>query len=179
VLELTKSENHYCCKIRQKDRELRTFLGAHAIDDSFEPTELLRYLTGIKRTLGNLSNDLSFVATLLAKNYLERRFHIVDFDAGAKAQGASGVDVSAKTPEGKTVVGEIKTTTPYQPGFGAAQRIAILKDLARLANSAANHRLMLVVDPESFATLRSSRFAGKAPGVEVINLVSGEGFTLP
>ena len=74
------------------------------------------YLTGIKAALGNLSNDLGFVATLLVKHYLEH-FAIIDFDAAAKAQGAAGVDIEAATADGRTIAGELKTTTPYQPSI--------------------------------------------------------------
>jgi hypothetical protein len=55
--------------------------------------------------LGNLNNNVGFVATLLVKAYTERRFAITDFDAGAKAQGAAGIDIVAKTGDGKMIVG--------------------------------------------------------------------------
>ena len=56
--------------------------------------------------MGNLNNNVGFVATLLVKAYTERRFAITDFDAGAKAQGAAGIDIVAKTGDGKMIVGE-------------------------------------------------------------------------
>jgi hypothetical protein len=40
---------------------------------------------------------MSFLATLLAREYLNERFVLGDFDAAAKAQGASGPDVEART----------------------------------------------------------------------------------
>jgi hypothetical protein len=48
------------------------------------------YLVEIKTTLGNLNNDISFVAALLVKPFLRQRFG-VEFDAGLKAQGAPGI----------------------------------------------------------------------------------------
>jgi hypothetical protein len=74
------------------------------------------------------------------------------------------------------VVGELKTTKPYQPGFGAAQRTHILKDLARLATSSADHRFMFVVDPNAYRTLCTRSFASRAPGVEVVDLITRQGF---
>jgi hypothetical protein len=124
--------------------------------------------------LGNLNNDLGFVATLLVKEFLEKRFQITNFDAAGKPQGAAGVDIEARTAAGETIIGELKTTKPYQPGFGAAQRTTILKDLARLAASDANHRFMFVIDGDAFQTLCSHRsFATRAPGIEVVDVLSG------
>jgi hypothetical protein len=134
----------------------------------------LTYLNGVKDALGNLSNDISFVATLLIKDYLRARFDISDFDAGGKAQGAAGLDIAARTPRGRTIVGELKTTKPYQPGFGAQQLSQILKDLNRLEGTAADHRIMFVTNDEAFRTLCGKRFAARAPGVEIVNLVTGQ-----
>lgn len=141
-----------------------------------DPRSWLAYLTGIKSALGNLNNDLGFVATLLVKGYLQERFGIVDFDAAGKPQGASGVDIEARTADGMTIVGELKTTKPYQPGFGAAQRTAIIKDLTRLGGSAADHRFMFVVDEDAFAALCRPALASRVPGVEIVNLVTGRTF---
>jgi hypothetical protein len=171
---LTTAEVSFCKAIQDKDRSLRVFLESAKLLETVDAKQWLRYLTGIKHVLGNLNNDLSFVATLLAKNYLMQRFSVCDFDAAGKPQGASGIDVEATTPDGKTVVGEIKTTTPYQPGFGAAQRTTILKDLARLALSKADYRFMFVVDPGAFQAICGKAFSTKAAGVELVDLASGQ-----
>ena len=70
----------------------------------------LRYLTGIKDALGNLSNDIPSVATLLAKACIAERFGIMNFDAAGKPQGASDIDIEARPTDGKIIVGELKTT---------------------------------------------------------------------
>jgi hypothetical protein len=176
---LTLSELRFCEAIREKDRKLRRFLDNTGFPTIFDAREWLTYLTGIKIALGNLNNDLGFVATVLVKRYLDRRFGIVDFDAAGKPQGASGVDIEASTPEGRRIVGELKTTKPYQPGFGAAQRTSIIKDLARLAASTADHRFMFVVDVDAYSALCRPAFAGRAPGVEIVDLVSGKTFICP
>lgn len=178
-LARTAAELRFCESIREKDRKLRQFLDNASFPDSSDARDWLIYLTGIKTALGNLNNDLGFVATLLVKRYLERRFSIVDFDAAGKPQGASGVDIEASTPDGLTIVGELKTTKPYQPGFGAAQRTAIVKDLARLAASRSDHRFMFVVDADAFTALCRPALAGRAPGVEIVDLVTGRTFVCP
>jgi hypothetical protein len=173
---LTTSERHYCENIRAKDRALRTFLTERSLGDPPEAVQWLSYLVGIKNTLGNINNDVGFAATLMVKRYLEERFAISDFDAAGKPQGASGIDVQARTAEGKTIAGELKTTKPYQPAFGAAQRATILKDLQRLAETVADYRFMFVIDADAFAALGKKPFASQAPGVEVVDLLSGKTF---
>ncbi|MGN6285504.1 MAG: hypothetical protein ACTHM2_10175 [Afipia sp.] len=174
---LTAAESRFCELIRQKDHTLRSYLDSNRLPNSMDARDWLSYLTGIKSALGNLSNDLGFIATLLIKNYLQKRFGgVVDFDAAAKPQGAAGVDIDVRTTDGRTIIGELKTTKPYQPGFGAAQRTAIIKDLTRLAASAADYRFMFVVDSDAFSALCKPSLATRAPGVEIVDLVTGQTF---
>jgi hypothetical protein len=176
VDRFTSSEQHFCEIIRKKDRVLRDFLRESTLPDHIDAQTWLTYLTGIKSALGNLNNDLAFVATLLVKHYLQDRFGISDFDAAGKAQGAAGVDIEAVTKDGKPIVGELKTTKPYQPAFGAQQRTMMLKDLKRLAASDATHRFMFVADPDAFTALCKPAFANRVPGVEIVDLVTGRTF---
>lgn len=178
-MNLTSAELRFCNTIREKDCALRELLANFPFPKRTDAREWLTYLTGIKTALGNLNNDLGFVATLLVKSYLECRFGIVGFDAGGKAQGASGVDIEVSTPAGVRIVGELKTTRPYQRGFGAAQRTQIIKDLNRLAASKADHRFMFVVDADAYSALCKPALAIRAPGVEIVDLVSGETFVCP
>ncbi len=176
--DYTESEERARAAILEKDRALRLYLAAHDIS-SDDPAAWLDYLTGIKNLLGNISNDLGFVATILVKRYLAERFAITDFDAAAKAQGAAGVDIEARTTGGKTIIGELKTTKPYQPGFGAQQRTTIIKDLARLVASNADYRLMFVTDPDTFSTLCKPGWTARASGVEIVDIVRGQTFVCP
>jgi hypothetical protein len=178
-LTLTPAELRFCDTIREKDRRLRLFLANAGLPTSADAHEWLTYLTGIKTALGNLNNDLGFVATLLVKRYLERRFGIVDFDAAGKPQGAAGIDIKASTPNGLNILGELKTTKPYQSGFGAQQRTQIIKDLNRLAASKADHRFMFVVDADAYSALCKPPLTRRAPGVEFVDLVSGKTFVCP
>ncbi len=128
---------------------------------------------------GNINNDVGFLATLLVKRFLAGRFGITDFDAAEKPQGASGIDIEAQTSDGRKIVGELKTTKPYQPGFGAQQRSMILKDLARLATSPADYRFMFVTDPDAYATLCKPSWVTRSPGVEIVDLVANRTFLCP
>jgi hypothetical protein len=174
--ELTSGEEQFVASIRAKDIALREFLSTRSFERSYNPSQWLDYLCGIKNALGNINNVVSFVATILIKEFLERRFAIRDFDAASKAQGASGLDIEAKSQDGKVIIGELKTTKPYQPGFGAAQRLSILKDLRRLASTAADHRFMFVIDADAFQALQGKTLASQAAGVEIVDLVTGKTF---
>lgn len=176
---LTERETQYGESIRAKDAALRAFLADSALLPEIDERAWLVHLTGIKAILGNLSNDIGFVATLLVKRYLLERFAIADFDAAAKPQGAAGDDIVAMTADGRKIIGELKTTTPYQPGFGAQQRTTIIKDLTRLAASAAHHRFMFVTDADTFATLCKPAWMARAPGVEIVDLVTGHACLCP
>jgi hypothetical protein len=173
---LTPAEERYLSTIHAKVTALRSFLGDGG--PSGKAAELFDYLTALKNTLGNLNNDVSFVATLLVKAFLRERFGI-EFDAALKPQGAAGADIECTVDDGTRVLAEIKTTKPYQAGFGANQKKEILKDLVRLATSNAEHRFMFVTDVDSYRTLCSKAFASYAPGVEIVDLVRGECYLCP
>jgi hypothetical protein len=175
-MQFTQSETAMCRALLAKDEKLRAFLSSNELLPTTDPKQWLIYLVGIKSALGNLNNDVSFVSTLLAKEFLFERFAINDFDAGKKPQGAPGIDIEATTTDGRTIAGELKTTTPYQPGFGAAQRTSILKDINRLAQTRADYRFMFVVDGDSYRTICGKPFASRMPGVEVVNLATKETF---
>lgn len=112
---------------------------------------------------------------MLAKDYLARRFQI-GFDAAGKAQGAPGTDIEVRTSDGKLIICELKNTKPYQPGFGAAQKKEIWKDLRSLREKSADYKFMMVTDPETFSTLCSTVYAVRMESVEVVNLLTGETF---
>jgi hypothetical protein len=134
------------------------------------------YLTSLKDTLGILNNSIGFVATLLARAYLESRFDLERFDASEKAQEAPGPGIAVRTKDGKLVRCEIKTTRPYQGGFGFRQKAEIKKDLKKLGEATADHKLMLVTDAEAFSTLCKPYYASHAQDTDIVNLLTRETF---
>jgi len=98
---LTTAEQRQYDTVCAKDRALRAFMDCNR--PCAEPAGLLTYLTALKNTLGNLNNDVSFVASLLVKPFLKSRFGI-EFDAALKPQGAAGVDVECTLPDGTLIV---------------------------------------------------------------------------
>ena len=139
--------------------------------------EWCAYLSAMKAIVGNASNALSFVATLMAEEYLCGTLGIEAFDAAAKAQGASGLDIDELTLDNERVIGEIKTTTPYlEHDLGAAQKTSFKKDIAKLNGTPADHKSFFVTDDRMFRIV-AQRYARQLPGVTIVLLPTGEHFT--
>ena len=171
---MTSNERVRCTEIYQKDELVRSFLRSVALSDPPDPKQWLEYLCRIRAIFGNLSNSISFIATLLAKRHLATRLDLGGFDAAEKAQGAPGVDIDVNSPDGRHIVAEIKTTVPYgETDFGAAQKREFQKDFDKLNESNAAHKFMFVTDDRTFELLRS-KYASRIPGVCIVNLVNGE-----
>lgn len=169
----TEGEKAYRDRILEKLAELREYLNAQNLDAHGSPADWYHHLNQMKGILGNANNDVSFVGALLAKSYLVNRFGDMDFDAAQKAQGAPGLDVDV-TVGSERVVGEIKTTTPYNgPDFGAQQRAMFEKDFAKLAAAEAAHKFMFVTETATFEILCRPSYRAKLAGVTIVQLVSG------
>jgi hypothetical protein len=172
-MECTKAEAAYLNRIRTRLEELRTYLNALTLDeDSAEVHEWYAALAKVKAIQGNMNNDLSFVACLMAKQYLRKHFGVTSFDAAAKPQGASGLDIDVVTPSGERVVGEIKTTVPYSGAvndLGAKQKEMFRKDFKKLNAADAAHKFFFVTDRATLAVVER-RYLNEIPGVKVVFL---------
>jgi hypothetical protein len=135
------------------------------------------YLAEIKAIQGNSSNDVSFVATLMAKQYLAKRYGLQNFDATDKPQGAPGVDIDVQLPDGRRLVAEIKTTTPYMPNdLGAQQKTTFEKDFIKLANATADVKLFLVTEVKTFELMKKHKYRSQLRGVSIVLLTTNEEF---
>lgn len=135
------------------------------------------YLADLKEIQGNASNDVSFVATLLAKQFLGNHYGLTKFDAAEKPQGAPGIDIDVHLPDGKRLVAEIKTTSPYQANdLGAAQKASFEKDFFKLAEARADVKLFLVTDPKTFDLMKRPKYQSMLQEVTVVLLTTGEEF---
>jgi hypothetical protein len=170
VATLTDREKRYCSEITQRISHMRTFLNENALPDPPDPTAWHSFLSQFRKIQGNLSNDGSFIATLLAKQYLCSHFKVA-FDAAEKPQGAPGIDIDIETDEGDRIVAEIKTTVPYQvTDFGAQQTASFKKDFAKLSASEAKHKFLFVTDSRAFSALQKEKYTKLMPGVRIVNL---------
>lgn len=172
----TEREQAYRNRILGKLDELRECLGAQNIDPDASPGEWYKYLNQVKQILGNPNQDLSFVSTLLAKYFILERFGESGFDAAEKPQGAHGLDVDVIV-SGKRIVGEIKTTIPYNGSdFGAQQMKSFERDFVKLAKADADHKFMFVTESATFDILRRPSYQSKLQDVTIVQLVSGDEF---
>ena len=171
---LTARESRYCAEIADRMSRIRDHLNEASLADPVEPSTWYEFLSALRKIQGNLSNDLGFVATLLAKRYLSSKFS-VDFDAAEKPQGAPGIDIDVRTADGQRIVAEIKTTDPYQPNdFGAQQAASFNKDFIKLAAASAAHKFLFVTEPRAFSVLQKPKYTKLIPGVRIVLLTTGE-----
>jgi hypothetical protein len=171
-MEHTGPEQAYLGRIRARMHELRSYLNGLNITDTFGTREWYAALAKVKAIQGNINNDLSFVACLLAKRYLREHYEILGFDAAAKPQGAPGLDIDVVTPRGERLIAEIKTTTPYSGAMndlGAQQKNSFRKDFAKLNGAQATHKLLFITDRATFDIIQR-RYAKEIPGVHVVLL---------
>ena len=170
---LTPGELQHCSQIALRVAGARAYLDGNSLSEPPEPVALFNFLSALRQIQGNVSNDVSFAATLLAKAYLLSRFGIT-FCAAEKPQGAPGIDIDVIAPDGSRVVAEIKTTVPYQAtDFGAQQATAFKKDFIKLAGAVAKHKFLFVTDSKAYAALMKPKYLGQVPGVCIVNLVAG------
>lgn len=120
---------------------------------------------------------MSFVATLLAKQYLAHHYGLIGFDAARRSQNAPGIDFDLQLPDGRHVVFELKTTDPYKDDFGHQQRKSISKDLAKLTKAEADVKLFLVTQAQTFELLLRPKYQSKLQGITVVLLTTYEEFT--
>jgi len=172
--ELTHAEKAYCAAIADRIRRLRKHLADADLCDPPDARRWYKFLAALKAIQGNTNNDLSFIATLLAKAWLIERFSIPKLDAAGKPQGAGGLDIDVKTADEKRIIAEIKNTVPYGSGdFGAAQKREFQKDFAKLNGAVAYRKFLFITDRRAFGLLRG-KYAHEIPGVEVVLLEADE-----
>jgi hypothetical protein len=94
----TPLEEAFLERIRVRLSDLRGYLAGMTLSDQNHVSDFFKALAKIKEIQGNINNDLSYLACLLANNYLEKRLGLSDFDAAAKPQGAPGLDMSVMLP---------------------------------------------------------------------------------
>ena len=171
---LTELEEKYCCAIVARLSSVKTHLEQIQLEDHSNPIYLFETLSSLRKIQGNLSNDVSFAATLLAKEYLAERFG-VSFCAAEKAQGAPGIDIDITTPDGQRIIAEIKTTVPYKgTDFGAQQIASFKRDFVKLSSAKADFKFLFVTDESTFSVLQKSRYLPFLQGITVVNLVNGD-----
>jgi hypothetical protein len=175
--DFTPNERRQVKAILNRILELTRFLSETQIPTEPDARFMYTYLARMKQIQGNTDNGVSLIACLMAKEYLCRRWEMAAFDIGLKPQGAPGLDIDERTTTGLRVVGEVKTTVPYQGprDLGSAQKAAFEKDFQKLNTTEAAHRFFFVTERSTFDVIRA-RYASRIPGVEVVLLPEGDSF---
>jgi len=164
-------------KIKEKIFRLRSYLMTLDFDSDVSEIHLSKYLNQIKTIQGNINNDISLLATLLAKDYLLTRFDLPSLDFAEKPQGAPGLDIDLMTKNGKRVIAEIKSTVPYSGAkndLGAQQKSSFLKDFEKLNVETADNKFFFVTDKKTYSIVMR-KYKNQIPDVEVILLQVLEG----
>ncbi len=172
-MDRTTAEHGQLDAIHERVSLLRSFLNTRSLPGRFQPaSEWLAFLAEMKSIVGNASNDLSYIACLLAKEYLSARFEMRTFAVALKPQGASGFGIDAETLANRRIIGEIKTTAlHHSTDFGAQQRQGFKKDIAKLARSSADFRFFFVTDPRAYAVVHQRHLSLlNGGGIEVVLL---------
>jgi CobQ-like glutamine amidotransferase family enzyme len=176
--KLTQNESEALKTTAKKLCELRDFLDSYPLDEKLDLRRLKTAVEQIQEIQGNLSNDGSLIACVLARQFLQRRFEIPAFDAAAKPQGAPGLDVDVLTSSQKRIIGEIKTTVPYERNrrdLGANQKATFIKDFEKLEGKEAHHKFFFVTNPLTHEVV-SERYGNRLRdgNIELILLGGGE-----
>ena len=172
IRELHKLED-----IRRRLERINSFLNEESFPDFEDAIAWFDYLNKIRIIQGNFSNDMGFVSTLLAKDYLEEVYSLKGFNAADKPQGAPGLDIDVKLPDGKHLVAEIKTTLPYKPNdLGAQQINTFKKDFKKLRDAIADVKIFFVTEDRTYQLMKLPKYRELLIGVHVVLLPSGEEF---
>jgi hypothetical protein len=148
--KLTQNESEALKKTAKKLCKLRDLLHSCPLDENVDLCRLNTAVEQAQEIQGNLANDGSLIACVLARQFLQRRFEIPAFDAAAKPQGAPGLDVDVLTSSSERIIGEVKTTVPYdrkRRDLGANQKATFIKDFEKLERKEAQHKFFFVINP--------------------------------
>jgi len=168
---LTKNEQEKINEISSKLKRISVYIEENVSNTDQEIEHIFKVITGLKSIQGNINNDSSFIATLLAKKYLYEKYQEATFDASDKAQGAPGLDIDFRKTDGCRIIGEIKTTFPYKKNdFGANQQENILNDLRKLRSENAGEKYFFLTEKESFNILKKEKYKDFLNGISVVYL---------
>ena len=177
-MELTQEEIKMLEKLKDKFLKLNNLLKNSEYNIYNDLYEQYTYLNEFKKVLGNLNNDLSYIACLMTKQYLLKKHNFShDLDVSIKKQGTSGLDLDETTLENERCIAEIKTIFPYQNknNFGANQKKAFRNDFKKLKENDAKYKYLFVVEEKSFNILKK-KYISELTGITTVLLPSGQLF---
>ena len=170
---LTSQELEYYKRISERIKKIHNFLNDHHIPQLGDSGDWYNFLAKYKSIQGNLYNDISFIATLMAKELLCMRYKTFSFDAAGKAQGAPGLDIDVHTKDGLRIIAEIKTTYPYKSDdLGAQQKASFKRDFDKLNSTDADEKFFFVTEQRTFDLMLKPEYKSQIPEVQIVLLPS-------
>ena len=136
------------------------------LGENISLNDLLNEYAKVKKIIGNYHNHLSFIANLMAIDWLEEKENLrYSGDAPTiKSQTATGFDIDFCDVIKGRIIGEIKTTDPTgKSSFGSRQKDSITTDFENLKKGhkskeihkeTANYRYMFVTDKKAFEKIK-------------------------
>ena len=137
---------------------------------NYDYKELFEIYKKFKFICGNINNDISFLLSLYAKEYLLRNHKLSEIDMAVKSQNANGFDIDIFDICGKRIIGEIKSTKSIKDNdFGAQQKKEIVKDLNKLRLSKAEIKYFFVSEENTYNILKI-KYREMAEGITIVLL---------
>jgi len=173
---LNDNEMEYIKSICDRITKLRNLMNKakHNYQDvHLHPERLFQIVKEIKDIIGNWNNNLSFLACILAKQYLVNKSLIQDKDwnTADKPQGARGLDIDLNLKD-KRIIGEIKTTYPYKDSdLGANQKESFEKDFEKLAKNSADYKFFFVTEEKTYEIVKR-KYNSMLHGVTIVLLTN-------
>lgn len=172
MVDYTQSEQTFLQDMAKRLIRLREFLNSADVESDKDILQWFSLVAQIKEIQGNSNNDVSFIACLMAKDFLAASFDLGEFDVAAKAQGAPGLDIDLQTLDGKHIIGEIKTTVLYSGAkndLGAKQKESFKKDFEKLNKTPADYKYFFVTDAATFDIVKR-KYTSLIPSEQVVLL---------
>jgi hypothetical protein len=170
-MRFSENETAKLIKIKNIIIDLHRYLDENIIDEKIDGKSFYNYLTNIKKIQGNFDTLISFTSCLMAKEYLLEKYDFkTSFDVSLKSQSAPGLDIDEITTDNKRIIGEIKTTIPYnQNDFGANQKENIINDLKKLKKTEADGKYFFVTEKRAYDIIQS-RYIHELKNISIILL---------
>ena len=155
-MNMSEGEKKQLNEALLKMYKLKDYFNTENIDKLDKIENIYNFFVNFKKIQGNINNSISYIACLLAKEYLLKKHNLVKMDMSIKPQGANGLDIDENLENGKRIIGEIKTIYPLcKNDFGSAQRKSFRNDFKKLNNTNADYKYLFVTEKESYELLNS------------------------
>ena len=169
-MKMTKNEETQLNNIKTIIGKLKSYLGNSDINDIDELKKIYNYISEIKSIQGNLNNSISYIACLMAKEYLLKNYDINNIDVSIKPQSANGLDIDEKLNNGERIICEIKTIFPLvENDFGSAQRNSFRNDFKKLNETVSKHKILFVTEQKAFNVLKE-KYLNELVNVKIVLL---------